>query len=220
MRKILLLFGGVMFLLSGWSQSADKGRINFYAGGGGAYYKMTSNININETGAGVPYQVRFGLDVNTHKQVSLGVELWSQNFLTDDSTKIKTVDSGMAGLNLKYNFMNREKSVAYVGTSLGVFGLTYEVTDSLDNVGALRASGIYNSLYLGYNKYFGNHFGFYVKTGLMNQPMQMEYLTFNGEDVAFWGDHPVQDWKIIARGAFLNLGLVIKLNNKAGGEKS
>ena len=97
--------------------------------------KREGNGNINITKEFSSTKAFIGLDLNVKKQISLGLEVISQNFITADTAKVRDVDGGSLGLNLKYHFLNKEKSSAYVGTSLGVFSFGYKVIDADLNEG-------------------------------------------------------------------------------------
>ncbi len=195
------------------AQSADQGRINAYLGIGSGLYKTVGNGNVNNSGAALTTTNFLGFDYNVNKQISFGLELVNQNFLYEDSSRIDIVKSGMLGLNLKYHFLNKEKSSAYIGTSVGGFNFELFLVDSINNA-QLLADGIYNTLYLGYNKYFGKVFGVYIQAGLINQPMGMGSLTVNGDAVDRWNRLDVADWRILMRGGFINFGLTFKFRNK------
>ena len=218
MKKYSLLFLIIVFQLSIFqsvlAQSADKGKVNVYLGGGAGLMKREGNGNINITKEFSSTKAFIGLDLNVKKQISLGLEVISQNFITADTAKVRDVDGGSLGLNLKYHFLNKQKSSAYVGTSLGVFSFGYKVIDADLNEGKLIGNGIYNSIFLGYNKYFGNVFGLFIQTGFVNQPMQMDSLVFNGTSYDSWNRLQIADWNVIMRGVFVNAGLTFKFRNK------
>lgn len=207
-------FYSFLFLLAGinsFAQSADKGKINLYLGTGFNYNTIVTNLHPGDKSQSLATQNRFAISYNTHKQVSLGVELVDNKFITDDSAKVSVIRSGMAGVYLVYSFLNREKSRAYVGATVGGFDFNFNVLDSLNNKGRLLGQGVYNKVYLGYNKYFGKMFGFYVQAGLMNMPISMTSLTINGDSKEYFDNKRVTDWKVLMRGGFLNLGLTIKI---------
>ena len=218
MKKWLLFYLLIIFQLSIFqsfhAQSADKGKINLYLGGGAGLMKREGNGNINITKDFLSTRAYLGLDVNVNKQISIGLEVISQYFITSDTSKVRDVDGGSLGLNLKYHFLNKEKSSAYVGSSLGVFSFGYKVIDPDFNEGKLIGNGIYNSLFLGYNKYFGNVFGLFIQTGFINQPMQMDSLVINGNSYDSWNRLQISDWKIKMRGLFVNAGFTLKFRNK------
>jgi len=213
MKKYLLLL--LLFVVQfSFAQSADKGRVNVYLGGGVDIMNRQGNGNINLNKDFISTKSIIGLDYNVEKQISFGFELIGQNFVTDDSTKLINVKSGLMGLNIKFHFLNRKRSSAYMGTSLGLFSFEYKVKDSLLNEGQLLGGGVYNSVFLGYNKYFGNIFGVFIQTGYLNQPMQMNTLTFNGTPYDRWNRLLITDWNVILRGVFVNAGITLKFRNK------
>lgn len=209
--KYLSTLTFVLITLLHYSQSADKGVVNFNLGSGANYNIIQSNIRPNNKGQSLALQHRFAISYNTHKRVTLGLELVSNSFLTDDSTRFQSIKSGMLGVNFEMSLTNREKSRLFVGATIGGFNLDFDVLDSLDNNGVLKGKGAYNKIYLGYNKYFGKHFGFYIHSGFMNMPVRMESLTINGESKDYFDNKLVTDWKLLMRGGYLNLGLAIKI---------
>ncbi|GEM_PF-4832185 len=218
MKKYSLLFLIIVFQLSIFqsvlAQSADKGKVNVYLGGGAGLMKREGNGNINITKEFSSTKAFLGLDLNVKNQISFGLEVISQYFITADTAKVRDVDGGSLGLNIKFHFLNKEKSSAYFGTSLGGFSFGYKVIDADLNVGKLIGNGIYNSIFLGYNKYFGNVFGLFIQTGFVNQPMQMDSLVINGTSYDSWNRSQIADWNIIMRGLFVNAGLTFKFRNK------
>ena len=212
MRKISFLLL-LLFTSQCFAQSADKGRINIYSGIGMGLLKASTNLNLQRSESGVPRLFNLSFDYNTHNQVSLGLEMHNQNFIIEDSSDVDNMNSNMIGLTLKFHLLNREKSSAYIGTSVGGFNFEYKITDSLNNTGKVLAKGIYNMIYLGFNKYFGKVFGLYVKAGLLNQPMQMSNVIINGEADTDWFYKDIDKIKMFMLGGFVNLGIVVKLNN-------
>ena len=212
--KNYLLIAVLFFSQLFFSQSADKGRLNIYMGGGAEFMNREGNGNINIQKKYISSKAFLGLDYNIKEQISLGLESISQNYIMDDTTKVKNVSAGCIGLNLKFHFINREKSSAYFGTSIGGFSFEYQVKDSILNEGRLIGNGFYNTFFLGYNKYFGKVFGLFIQTGFINQPMQMNSLTFNGTAYDTWNRLRIANWNILMRGLFVNAGLVLKFRNK------
>ena len=143
----------------------------------------------------------------------------NQNFFNEDTTKLINVKSGLIGLNVKFHFLNRKLSSAYVSASVGVFNFEYQLKDSILNVGQLLGGGVYNSVFIGYNKYFGDFFGIFLQTGFLNQPMQMSSLTFNGNSYDSWNRLQIEDWNVVLRGMFVNAGITLKFRNKLNSPK-
>jgi len=215
-RSILLLLF-VLYVNLLLSQSADKGKFNFFLGTGTGLYSVQSNQNLNNNSAALPVQLNLDVSYFTHKQVSIGLEVLNQTFLNDeDPSTIKTISSGMLGININCHIINRRKSNVFIGASVGGFNFDYSVIDStrgsLGGNGELLANGIYNKFYIGLNKYiFAKRIGVRVKSGFINQSMQMNSLTINGNDHTSLGKKELEDWRIAMFGGFLDFGLVIRI---------
>ena len=219
MFRIILLLLSILYLNLFLSQSADKGKINLYLGAGAGLYGVLSNQNVGHNSAALPIKLNLDVSYFTHKQVSLGFEFLNQTFLNDeDPSTIKTVSSGMLGININCHIINRKKSNIFIGTSVGSFDFDfdYSVIDStrgsIGGNGELLASGIYNTFYIGLNKYFfAKRIGIRIKSGFINQSMQMNSLTINGNDHTSLGKKELEDWRIAMLGGFLDFGLVIRI---------
>lgn len=211
--KYIYSFLLVIYSITSLAQSADKGKISFYLGTGANYNTIVTNLSPTDKSQSLATQNRLAISYNTHNQVSIGIELVQNNFLTDDSSSVKIINSGMRGLFIEYSLMNRQKSRAYFGMAAGGFEFNFDTRDSLNNTGHLFGQGIYNKVYLGYNKYFGkrSRFGFYVQSGLMNMPINMKSLKINGDFVEYFDHKRVSDWKVLMRGGYLNLGLTVNI---------
>ena len=198
--------------LVGVGQSAYKGKLNLYAGGGIVAGTSHSNFRWDGSGMGM-VQYRLALDYNTHKEISFGAEYWNQGFVENRGVdSINTMNSNMLGLSLRFSFMDREKSNMSIGTSVGMSDLEISVKEG-DNLAALLGKGSYNSIYLTWNKYFGKSFGLYSKFGFMNIPYQMTSLTYNGANVDHFAHFSLDEWKVLLRGGFLNAGLTYMIGN-------
>lgn len=209
--KYFYSFLFVVYIITSNAQSADKGKIGFYLGTGANYSTVVTNSHPGDKNQALATQSRLAISYNTHKQVSVGLELVQNKFLSDDSSNVKVINSGMRGLFIEYSFMNRAKSRAYVGMAAGGFRFDFNTRDSLNNTGRLLGEGIYNKVYLGYNKYFGKHFGIFVQTGLSNMPINMKSLKINGNFVDYFDHKRVSDWKVLLRGGYLNFGLTFNI---------
>ena len=209
--KYFYSFLFLLYAFTSVAQSADKGKVNFYLGTGANYNTIVTNLSPGDKSQSLATQNRFAISYNTHKQVSVGIELVGNKFLSDDSSSVNVIQSGMGGLFFVYSFMNREKSRAYIGTTVGAFNFNFNVLDSLNNTGKLVGEGVYNKVYLGYNKYFGKRFGLYVQSGLMNMPITMKSLTINGDPKQYFDKKLVTEWKVLMRGGFLSFGLTINI---------
>ena len=105
MKKCIVLILLFMSQLS-FSQSADKGKINLYIGGGIDFLNRQGNANINANKNFLSSQNYIALDINVENQISIGVEGLNQNFFNEDTTKLINVKSGLIGLNVKFHFLS------------------------------------------------------------------------------------------------------------------
>lgn len=211
---IILLCNQLLF-----SQSADKGRLNFNLGTGASLFSFVTSENVGDKGIALPTHTFLKVEYITHNRVGLGLEYYRQKFQTDDAN-INSVFSNAAGISLQYYFMNKPKSNAFIGTSVGGFGLDFDGTvytdqgaDSIAQQLFYGAFGTYNTLYLGYNKYFTKNIGLYVKAGLSNYPARMGYVNIDGDDVEEINGVQITDWKLLMRGAIVSVGLTFKFRN-------
>ena len=221
MRKLLLTPLLLLAALTTISQSADKGLFHFNLGVGVGVLTTNSNGNINNTGLALPALVGLEVGYNTHDRVSLGLETFSHTYGGLDSSVI-SVAGGAMGLDLKYYLTNKKKSNIYIGTTVGGINLSYHSyiypdSGSVDSVRKevfSQALGIYNKVYLGFNRYFGNTFGLYIKAGFLNVPLRMEYATVNDAEVFYVDKKPIENWNALFRGGFVNFGLTFKFGGK------
>lgn len=220
MRNVI--FGILFFQVTIFmGQSADKGIIKMNLGTGLSIQRVVSNENLGKPGMAVPTHSFLSLEYLTHNRISLNLEGYSKTYLNDDST-ITAATGGSLGLGLQYYFMNRPKSNAFIGTSVGGFrfdieGTWYPDSSSTDTVSKdlfLGAFGVYNTLYIGANVYVNKHFGFYFKGGLTNDPMRMDYVNVDGEDLTVYNGIKIEDWKMLLRGGFISVGLTFKFGGK------
>jgi len=218
MKKYSLLFLLIVFQCSVFqsilAQSADKGRVNVYLGGGVNMMNRQGNGNINLSKDFISTKSIIGLDYNVEKQISFGIEVIEDAIDVEHALNLINVRNTLVGINIKYHFLNKKRSSAYIGTSLGGFSFEYQLKDSVLNQGQFLGNGIYNTMFIGYNKYFGKVFGLFVQTGFINQPMQMNTLTFNGTPYDRWNRLLITDWNVIMRGVFVNAGITLKFRNK------
>jgi len=223
MRRTLLTSLFFIYTLCSYSQSADKGVFHANLGLGVGVLTTNSNAELNRPGYALPTLAGIELGYNTHERVSLGLEVFSHTYSTAD-TAIISVGGGGLGIDLKYYLSNKEKSNTFIGTTIGGMNLTYNgynypdsgSTDNTKKNVWTEASGIYNKVYIGYNKYFGNTFGLYIKAGVLNIPFRMNYFTIDDVELDYIDKMPVTSWKALFRGGFVNFGFTFKF----GGKKS
>jgi len=223
MRKLLLSTLLLFASLSVFSQSADKGLFTIKVGAGAGLLTTTSNDGGNNKGYALPTILGLEFGYTTHDRVSLGLDAFSHTYSADD-TSVISIGGGALGIDLHYFLTNKEKSNTFIGTTIGIIGLQYNAYNYPDSgsVDSVRkdvwseARGIYNKVYLGYNRYFGNTFGLYIKAGFMNIPLRMKYVTVDDVEVDYIDKRPIDSWNALFRGGFVNFGLTFKL----GGKKS
>lgn len=225
MRGILLI-SFVSIISSGFfAQSADKGAFKFNFGVGSGVLTTVSNADVTDVSSSsyaLPSIGAFSFEYNTRERLSIGLEFFAHTYNSDD-TAVVSIGGGAAGLDLKYFLINKEKSNVFIGTTLGAINIIYNAYNYPDSASAdtvrkevwLQANGIYNKVYIGYNKYFGNVFGLYIKAGLLNAPFRMGYITIDDVEVDRIDKMPTSEWNSLFRGGYFEIGVSLKFGNKS-----
>jgi len=221
MKKLLFALIIALIDISGYSQSADKGLFKINVSTGFGILTTVSNAKVNGKGLAVPRFFGIELEYNTHKRVSLGIDFFSHTYKAKD-TAVISIGGGGLGIDFKYFLTNKEKSNLFIGASIGGASLLYNAynypdsnsVDSVRNEVWSQAYGTYNKVYLGYNRYFGNTFGLFVKAGILNIPFRMDVVTINDIQVNRVDNVPINKWNALFRGGYVNVGLTFKFGGK------
>lgn len=220
---IKTIFLAVSFLLCIFinGQSVDKGRLQLKLGSSVYFGKTLASNNFSNgssfNGGDLNFtsiQFPFSIHYNTHRNFALGFFVQSANG-NKDSTSFNT---GSLGFIAEYYLLNKPKFNLFLDVSVG--GMNYEGRFESDIIDAtlnysFSGKGSVNSIGIGVNKYFGNIFGLTFRTGYMRNAIRTTNLSINQEVKEYVDANQVKDLKMLFNGAYLNLGIVIKLLNKS-----
>lgn len=225
MNKFIIIILVFLFSFFANAQSLDKGRLQIKLGSAFYFGKRTSSIDFENVGNSLNADNsdrffgrynEFSLHYNTHKNFSFGLFLSNSNGLeTDQDTS--HFSTGAIGFSVQCYLINKPKFNLFFDARVG--GLVYDEKTNANDFGEyeITGEGALNAFSIGANKYFGNVFGIYLKTGFMRQDFQLERYTRDDNDIEISSVNinRLTDIKTMFNGGFINFGLTVKLRNKS-----
>jgi hypothetical protein len=220
MNKFIFIVLASLFSVTISAQSVDKGRVQFKAGFGPYFGKITSSHIFTGGAASLnggedsffALQNELSIHYNTHKNFSIGLFLSSTNQGDTDTTSYRT---GSLGFSIQYYIINKPKLNFYFDARVGGLGYNETSSNIVDSKIYINGEGSINAFSLGVNKYFGNVFGLYLKGGFMRQAFALTQYRLDSEPVNSINLNQIEDIKTMFNGGFVNFGLTIKLRNKS-----
>ena len=179
-----------------------QGRIGLHTGVGFGIHLLSTNQIADKDVGGLTGNLRLGVDYGFTNWLTGGLVLFRNGFATDKDCNERASIGGV-GVYAHFNFARRPKTTWYAGFGLGVSGLTYE---NFNNQGKATTSGSYQTLYLGFRRYFGDHFGIFVQAGASGY--NYKELKYNS---SLLNNATDKKWEMLISGMEIQAGLAVAL---------
>lgn len=155
----VLLFS--VLSIPSFAQSSLKGRFTLHAGTGAGLYLASTNQKADKDNNALAGCMSLGLNYQITQRLGVGLAIWRNGFATNKDSNT-TVSNGNFGLYVNYLLLGKDYSGLYVVGGLGGTSLNYNNKNKQEEG---NTSGVFTMLGLRYQRYFGDHLGWYFEGG-------------------------------------------------------
>jgi len=221
MKNLLLLFISLI-AINASSQAVRKKNVQIDFGAGLGVYHAYDNLWGQLAGPKVNAAAtlyNFNVSYAVIDQFSLGAELQTQTFLTDNGDTSSHVEAGSGGsllIRSDYFFLKKGSFTIFSGMGIGAGGLNYSrtETDSLGNVttGKVHGEGTRISPRAGMKFFFGKkkHFGLFLDYSFNAYTYNIKLFSINDVEQERMSYRQTDDVILTVRGHEVRFGLSIK----------
>lgn len=207
--KFTGLFALLFSVLMASAQVGDKGVLLTEVGAGLNIYQLQTSQNFVKS-RGASTKVGINALYNFHRRVGFGFEVETHNYIEDlpDSVAVNKIGANRMGIGTQFHVLNKKNFALSFGMTVGLFGFNYGV-DYPNSSASIKATGVYQNLHVIGRYYFGEkrRLGFFIKGGLINNPMTYKSFELNGENYEKLDGIPISDYRVASTGFHASVGL-------------